>query len=250
MRKIFFVFVVMLWAVAGIRLIQNMNQEDEGQIVQAFNKTNCMDAESKVQASGQIVDGYKTKEEQIAILERIAKELGITGVYEFVEEKEDNRKTMKLYREAAQAETLLRIVSVENEISENIMETSQYVLIEIRFYDKLECAVLYKESLTKIMTDVGVDADVSLQFSGKLQGEVGSEERDSLVKQLLKSISGKICRQQEEAGVYTVYAYTDLVEKYQRISGKNVNVTLAVTYDESQDCTRLYLATPFIKEDY
>ena len=64
MRKIFFVFVALLWVVAGIQLIENLNQEDEGQIVQAFNKTNCMNAGSLVQASGQITDGYQTKEEQ------------------------------------------------------------------------------------------------------------------------------------------------------------------------------------------
>lgn len=250
MRKIFFVFVALLWIVAGIQLIQSLNKEDEGQIVQAFNKTNCMDATSKVQASGQIIDGYKTKEEQTKILEEVAQELGIKGNYEIMEEKEENRSTLKLYREAAQAETILRIISVENEISDHVMETVQYILAEVSLYEKLECAVLYKDSLETIMKDLGVNAEVSLQFSGELQGEISGEERDSLVSQLLKSISGKVCQKHEEAGLYTLYAYTDLVEDYQRISGKNINVMVVVTYDETKNHTTLYLSTPLMKEDY
>lgn len=250
MRKIFLVLVTLLWIVAGIQLIRNLNKEDEGQIVQAFNKTNCMGAESRVQASGQIIDGYKTKEEQTKILEKIARELGIKGSYEIGEEKEEKRSVVSLYREAAQAETSLRVISVENEISENIMETVQYLLVEIRLYDKLECAVLYKENLEKIMRGMGISAEISLQFSGELQGEVSREERDSLVDQLLKSISGKVCQKHEEAGLYTVYAYTELVDEYQRISGKNINVTIAVTYDETKNHTTLYLATPLMKDNY
>lgn len=250
MRKIFFVFVALLWVVAGIQLIENLNQEDEGQIVQAFNKTNCMNAGSLVQASGQITDGYQTKEEQIKILERIAQELGIKGSYEISEEKEAQRSEVSLYREAAQAETRLRVISVENEISDTIMETSQYLLVEIQLYDKLECAVLYKENLADILRGMGITADISLQFSGEMQGSVSQEERDSLVEHLLESISGKLCQKHEEAGVYTVYAYTDLVEEYQRINGRNINVTIAVTFDETKNRTKLYLATPLMKEDY
>ncbi|MCI8372477.1 MAG: hypothetical protein HFI75_08785 [Lachnospiraceae bacterium] len=250
MRKIFFVFVALLWVVAGIQLIENLNQEDEGQIVQAFNKTNCMNAGSLVQASGQITDGYQTKEEQIKILERIAQELGIKGSYEISEEKEAQRSEVSLYREAAQAETRLRVISVENEISDTIMETSQYLLVEIQLYDKLECAVLYKENLADILRGMGITADISLQFSGEMQGSISQEERDSLVEHLLESISGKVCQKHEEAGVYTVYAYTDLVEEYQRINGRNINVTIAVTFDETKNRTKLYLATPLMKEDY
>lgn len=250
MRKLFFVFVALLWIMAGIQLIQNLNREDEGQLVEAFNKTNCMAAKSSIVLSGELDKEYQTQEKQEQILRGIAEELGITGGCEITKEQDGTRMTLQLYKEAAHAETNLRIVSIENEISENVIEAAQYLLVEISLYDKLDCAVIYKENLEKMAAQMGMSAEVSLQFEGELPGEVKGQEREEIVEHLLESISAKIRQKHEEDGLYTVYAYTELAGKSQRIKGKDVNVNVAVTYDEQNQCTKLYLATPILKEDY
>lgn len=249
MRKLFFVLVAVLWVVAGIQVINSVNREDEEQIVEAFNKTNCMDAVSEVLAEGTLKD-YQTNEKQKETLEALAKQLGIESACDIREEQDGSRHILELYREAAQAQVTIRIVSVEAEQTQSVVDTTQYMTARILLYDDLECAVVYKQSLERAMQDCVEEPDVSLQFQGELQGRLTREERTALTGQLLEDISAKERRTNEDEGVYTTYAYTELAGNYEMIRGEAVNVTVAVTYDETAGRTRLYLATPVLKGDY
>lgn len=250
MRKIFFLFVAVLWIAAGVQLVQNLNREDEGQIVQAFNKTNCMNAMSKIQVSGSLNMEYRTIKEQREILMKIAKELGITGDYQIADKKDGAQTVVQFNKEAARAETMMKIVSVESEISDNVVETIQYLVVEIYLYDKLECAVPYKENLENVVKQYGITDNVTLQFTGDLAGRIEGRKQKEIAEQLIESISAKKKSEQEENGVYTVYAYTDIIGEAHKINGELVNVTVAINYNEEKNQTRLYLATPFLSEDY
>lgn len=250
MRKLFFIFVALLWVAAGIQLIQNLNKEDEEKIVEAFNQTNCMDAQSSVHVQAQLDDVYYTKKDQEGILRKIAEELGITGELEVEQESEPGRNVLSLSRKARKAQTILKIVSIENEPQENIIETVQYLFADIQLYDKLECAVLYKDNLERIIKQYDEEATVNVEFYGELPGRLQEKEKESLINQLLESISAKVREEHTSDDVYTVYAYTELVDEYEKIKGKTVNVSIAVTYDETNERTCLYLATPLLKGDY
>lgn len=250
MRKLFFVFVAFLWIAAGIQLIQNLNKEDEDKIVQAFNQTNCMDAQSMVKVQAQLDNVYHTRKEQEGILREIAEGIGITGDLELEQESEPGRTVLSLSRKAAQAQTILKIVSVENEPQEDVIETVQYLFAQIQLYDKLECAVLYKENLEKIIRKYDNEAAVNLEFYGEFPGFLQEKERESLVNHLLESISAKVKESHTSDDVYTIYAYTELVDDYEQIKGKMVNISMALTYDEANERTCLYLATPLLKSDY
>ena len=249
MRKLFFVLVAVLWIVAGIQVIQNVNRGDEEQIVEAFSRTNCMDANSEVLAEGSL-KGYRTHDKQVELLENVANKIGVESSWDITERQDGSRNILELSREAAQAHVVLRVICVESEEENAVVETSQYVTAQISLYDDLECAVLYKEELERALQEVMEEPKVSIQFYGELQGSLAKEERRSLINQLLEDLSAKERRSFEEEGVYTVYAYTELAKGYETIRGEKINVTVAVTYDEAAQRTRLYLATPVLKGDY
>lgn len=250
MRKLFFVFVALLWVVAGVRLTNSLNGKDEGQMVQAFNKTNCMNATSKIQVSGPLMAGYKTVTEQRKILEDLAAGLGITGKYTIEEQRDGVQTTLLFQKEAADAKTEMKVVTVEEEVSDHVVESIQYLVVEIILYDKLECAVFYKDHLEELVGEYGITQDVRLQFAGELSGNLQGDERDALVEQLLENISARIKSQREEGDTYTVYAYTDQIEHYQFVNGNRVNVSVTASYNEKTNQTELRLATPFLNEDY
>lgn len=250
MRKLFFVFVTVLWIAAGFQLILNLNEKEDEQIVEAFNGTNCMEAMSRISVNGKLQTEYLTKEDQKKMLEETALLLGLKGNYTVEEEVQDGRSVLFLTKEAASASVALRIVSVEEEVYENMISTTQYFIGEIELYDNLDCAVIYRENMEKALEQLQAEGQVNLEFSGRLPGELETEEKDALVEKLLKSISANTVRQQKGDGLYTVYAYTKIEEESQKVNGEKVNVNVAVTYDEEADCTRLYLAVPYLTQDY
>ena len=250
MRKLFFVFVGILWVAAGIQLIRNMNVENEEQIIEAFNNTNCMEAKSTVRSGGRLEGEYKTIQEHKEILENIATQIGLTKQYEITEQEEENKKWLSLSKKARNAQTLIKIITVESEITDGISEISQYIVGEIVLYDRMECAVLYKEKMEKIMASHNVSAHTSLEFEGMLAGKIQSAERAGIVNQLLDEISATVSREWKEEDMYVVYSYTDMMDDYNKINGRKVNVNVVMTYDEIQEMTRLYLATPVMEDNY
>ena len=248
MRKILFLLVALLWVAAGVQLIQNIYPEDEEQIVQAFRQTNCLDMESRVTAAMGL-DGYRTGNEQETMLRTIAGQLGVTGKCEVSMEAVSGKNVVELQRQAAKAQVVMRIVTIEEEKGEEI-SAKQYFKAEITLYDNPECALYYKTDLEKILASYEKDADIRLQFYGELPGSLTQKQRQDKLDELFDGISASVCRSYEDGNVYTVYAYSKSAGEYKWINGDKVNVNAAVTYDETRDSTCFYLAIPVIDGDY
>lgn len=248
MRKILFLLVAALWIVAGLQFIQNTDTGDEEEIVQAFRQTNCLDMEGSVTAVTEL-DGYRTVGEQEEMLKALAGQLGITAECEVSMDAVSGRNVVEICKEAAGADTALRIVTLEQE-NGNEISTKQYFRAEITVYDNVECALYYKKDLERILAEYGENADIRIELYGELPGSYETGERQDKIDELLDAISATACRSFEEGDVYTVYAYTRGVDGYKWINGDKVNVNAAVTYDEIKDCTCFYLAVPVIDGDY
>ena len=50
--------------------------------------------------------------------------------------------------------------------------------------------------------------------------------------------------------LYTVYAYTGLINDYVKSEGNKINVNIAFNYNEKKNKTNLYVATPILNQDY
>lgn len=248
MRKILFLLVAVLWIVAGIQMIQNIDAKEEEQIVQAFRQTDCPDMESSVTAEMEL-DGYRTQSEQETMLKDIAGQLGITSDCEVSMSAVSGRSVTELRRQAAGAEVFMRIVTLEQE-KETEISTKQYFHAEITVYDNLECTLYYKKDLEKILAEYAQNPVVRMKFYGELPGKPGKEECQNKIDELLDGISASVCRSFEDGNVYTVYGYTEWIDEYMWINGEKVNVNAAVTYDEIKNSTCFYLAVPVIDGDY
>lgn len=272
MRKFLFVFVAVLWVIAGVQLIENFNEGSEEEIVQAFNKTNCMEMEGKIQGSVKLTGSYRTRKEQEKILKDIAKEIGINDNY-VIEEKnnkdesniENNKEKKKisekklknteqtvlyLTKTAAQATTTIRFVTIEEWNGENTVEFNQYIMVDMVLYDQLECVVIYKNKLDDILSKYETDADVFMQFEGILYGKMKKYEKEQFVQGLMDEIEAEQVCKYDQDGLYTVYGYTDFVKEYTEVNGEEINVSVVVTYEEENQCSKVYLAIPFLHGDY
>ena len=60
----------------------------------------------------------------------------------------------------------------------------------------------------------------------------------------------KIAYENRKEDLFTVYAYSGLIEEYITVAGSKVNMQIAMSYDEKKDITFVYLATPFLNDGY
>ena len=50
--------------------------------------------------------------------------------------------------------------------------------------------------------------------------------------------------------IYTVYGYCGKIEEYVVFGSTKTNINVAITYDEQNNLTRVYMATPIISTEY
>lgn len=250
MRKIFLAFVTVLWILAGIQIIVNLNREDEQKLVEAFSQMNYAEAESKVEVCGSFDKDYMTPEEQEKLLVEIANEIGITKNYEINSSQEQNRKEVNFYKQAAKATTMMKIVTVENEVEDNLLQTEQYFILELNMQDSVESAVLYKQRIENILKDYPVDCDYTIDFDGSFDGRIELDEKNKITDQLLKDIDAEVVSENRKDELYTVYAYTGLIGDYRLVESERINVNVVMNYDESKDITHIHVVTPIMDDEY
>ena len=63
-------------------------------------------------------------------------------------------------------------------------------------------------------------------------------------------MGAKIVTEHRDMQLYTIYAYTTYVSDYVMQEDQAVNVNIAMRYNEEEDKTYVYVATPVLGLDY
>lgn len=83
-------------------------------------------------------------------------------------------------------------------------------------------------------------------FAGKLT----QREQKQAVKQYFHFFGAEKKRENTIEDMENVYGYTDKINDSTIVEGEKINFHIAFAYDEQENNTRIYLATPFLNTDY
>lgn len=250
MKKSMIWVVIILWVLAGAQFVFQITAKDEKQIIEAFHDIDFSSSVCEIEAYGEYQKEYLTREEQKELLKRIASKLGIESGYQLEEKSKENGSEVFLYKKAKRAETTLKLMTAEVRATENFIESRQYLSIEILLYDSIDSGFHYKDAVTEILKEEGISTKTVLNLKGSYQGKLSLEKKNELTDQLLSKVEGKTVIENRTDELFTVYAYTSLIPEFIYHDKKKVNLTVAVTFDEITNETKLYLATPVLEGSY
>lgn len=249
-RKIFMILIVLLWVVTGVMVVFELNKADEMEVVQVFSHINCQNLNGKYMAQGRLSGEYLTTTDQYQILENIANEIGITKNYEIVEDDSGNNRIVSLNKTSDSADIKIQIMTYEDEVEDNTFSTRQYLKLTLTMYKYVDEIMVLKNQIEKVLADSALDCNGNLQFEAEFGHELSMSQKNELAKNFLNKINAKTVSEQKDTDIYTVYAYTDLISDYKNVDGKAINVNLVFNYNEEDNITRFYMATPYLLEDY
>lgn len=89
-----------------------------------------------------------------------------------------------------------------------------------------------------------------MTFTGTYDGKLSIEERNKITDRFVKDLQANVVVEQRGDELYTVYAYTGLINDYVKSEGNKINVNIAFNYNEKKNKTNLYVATPILNQDY
>lgn len=250
MKKGMISIVVILWVLAGMQFIFQITAKDEKQIMEAFHDIDFSSSVCEIEAYGEYLKEYLTKQEQQELLKRIGKQLGIESGFQLEAKRTDGGSETLLYKKAKRAETTLKLITSEIQATDNFIESRQYLSIEILLYDSVDSGFYYKDKVEEILKEEGVSTKTVLNLKGSYPGRLNLDKKNELVDRLLSRVKAKTVIENRTDDLFTVYAYTALIPEYLYHEKKKVNLTVAVTFDETENTTKLYLATPVLEESY
>lgn len=248
-RRIFYVAAI-LWILAAIQIGVRYNIDREDKIVEAFNGIDFVKTQGNVEALVNYGSVYLEDGEKEKLVKDIAQKIGINDIYEYKLERNAQGTIATLSKSSQNAGTIIKLVTVETPKEDNVIELDQYIIVNLTLYNSIESAFSYKELIDKMFMDMKLKPEITVNFTGVYNGELDIVNRDVIVNQMLDEIDAKVMVENRTDELYSIYAYTSLVDDYTMVGKDKVNVNVGINYDETQNTTNFYLSTPIINEDY
>lgn len=247
-RKV--ILAVVLWVVAITRIIMyGSSGSAKETLVSAFNQIQLNEMSASIEAFGYYSDVYLSEKAKETFVKDIGYELGL-NYCDIYTDREGDIATTVLSKNGKYADTQIKLITREEKISENVLESHQYLLITIDLGSNLNAAVDYQKVLKELFSTMEIDGDVTVNLTGYQEGRADLALKSMITDQLIEQMDASIVAQNRTEELFTVYAYTDKVDDFIKVSGKKINLNISAYYDENDDRTYFYVATPIINTDY
>ncbi len=248
-NRTIWIAVIVLWAVVLLFFMGRQHFYEEEEIAEAFMQTPYNEVVSKVEASGRL-PGYLLEDEREKLVKEVANMLGISQPYSFEAHSSEGMQEVVLCKPAKNARTTITFQMKEGTSETLEREVTQYLSISVELFSAIDSAVNYKDMLERISSIYGLEGHTSLSFTGSMAGNLSLKERNALAEKMIDSISGKIVKEFRSEELFTIYGYSRRLKEYEEVGGEKLNFNLAIAYDEEKGMTQVYLATPYLMEDY
>ncbi len=238
--------VIVLWAVLTAVYMTNMGRARKVSISTAFTDSvegeEWCELDTYIEGYGKFGVCYLTQEEKKRLVENIASALGITSSYGLATVCEDEVNTTVLSKESVNGSVTIKAITQEPQ--------TQYVYVNITVYNNIDCAVSYRELVEGMFDAMGIQGNVNMNLVGSLEGALNRTEKNELADGLLDRLGAKVVTENRDNDIFTIYAYSKGAGSYITIGGNKINMNIAIGYDEEQDRTKVYLASPINSLDY
>ena len=95
-----------------------------------------------------------------------------------------------------------------------------------------------------VCEEYGIDCVVNVCLKGAVDGRIDITDRKNLCNELLKQLKAKEIQSRKTMDMFVVYAYDRSEKDYVMLGKKKINVNISMEYDEAEDKTIVYMASP------
>ncbi len=251
MKKRTIYIVGILWIVALSQIVVNEIFTKDDIVIDAFNSTQSDVLESSIDVWGDLGNLFISESEKETIIKNIAKSLGLDDKYTLETTFAGENMETTLTKRSKNATTIIKIVTIYPEDNKKLGIFEQHILVNLTLNGNSDSVIIYKKLIESQLKSLNLkEQEIILNFSGNYDGKLTIEEKELIFNKLLKILQAQVVIDDKTEELYTVYAYTGLINDYVTSNNKRINVHMVLAYDEKKDKTVLYLSTPIINSDY
>lgn len=239
-----------LWVAVGTQIIMNRVFKEEVQITEAFVKSDTEEMQSSIEVVAEYKSSFLQEEAIKDIIYNLADAIGLVIDDDVTILEEDSRSEYYYYKQAKKAATEIKVISLEQE-EDSSTNIRNYIIVRLSISDGIQSIDKYKKQLENALNEIGVQSkQITLKYEGNREGSLTTKQKQEISKLLVNELQGEIALEYDEGDLYTVYAYTGMLNEYVTTMGNKINVQIAITYNESINKTKIMLATPILNENW
>jgi hypothetical protein len=239
-----------LWLAVVTQIGVNHLFRKDFQITEAFVKSDMQVMNSSIE----IVAEYKmttiNEKDKREVIANIANAIGLVIDKDITLIKDGIRTEYSFTKKAKEAESEIKVISIEHKEQKGT-EMKHYIIVRLNVSHSIQNIDAYKNIVEETLTKMGIEnKQITMQFTGNLDGVRSEEEKEQIAESLVKKLQGKIAMDYKEGDLYTVYAYSGLINEYIISMDTKVNIQIAISYNELTNKTRVVLATPILNQSW
>lgn len=245
--RLLWVLIAAVWLFVILKALVGAFFEKNTSLVSAFSGTNPEEMSATVEVTAEYTGNFLEKKQ---ILSNIAEQIRLDITEEVSVIKTAKRQEVSYIKEAKSANTELRVISLLEETQEGNVE-KQYVYAKIMLKNSVEPILTYKNLLEEVMEELGCfNISTTIQLVGDYSGYLTLDRRNEVTDKILGALGANVVYEHRQQELYTVYAYTASLDNYITVEGKKINVHVAMSQDEDNYQTVLYLASPILPDTW
>ncbi len=87
-------------------------------------------------------------------------------------------------------------------------------------------------------------------LKGTISGKLTTAQKHQIVQNMFGYEGGNCLYEKETDGYYVAYGFTSGIPMLKQVAGMNINMNIAITYDETEDKSVVYFGVPVIRGDF
>ena len=248
--KVTLYMAAVLWVAVVTQAIVNQAFQEEIQITEAFIKSETQEMQSTLE----IIAEYNSevlKEKDIKnLIFELANSIGLKVDDEITVWEEDGKREYFFFKQAKQATTKIKIVSIAPDEGKTI-NGKNYIIVQLSILKGIQSIDRYKKSLEDKLAKLGVvNKQLTLKYEGCRDGDLTSVQKHEMAALLVDELQGEIALEYDEGDLYTVYAYTGMLNEYVTSLGNKINIQIVITYNELTNKSKIEMATPMLNDSW
>lgn len=248
-RKILIVVILFLGLILADRVFTENIKYGGEELVEAFGNTKFRIEDTELNVWGEYIPKYMKKEEMAEVVENVALKLGIKEYHEdFVDVKD--KKVYTIEKSSKDAHTKIQLVEIVESTDNGTFKARNYLTISIKLYDKYKSIGYYENRLVKLYDQMEIVPTKGLIITASQYGEVSIEVAQEVMEGIVLALKGEVKSIVALDEVNSVYGYSKYMEDFVVANGERINMDLAISYNEKEEKTYLYVATPVITFEY
>lgn len=240
-----------LWIAVIMQVAMNQFVYKDNSILEAFVSTNPDASSFELEMAADYGSGYLSEADKEELIIYIAKEMGLQLDQDITVNRKDGSSEVYTSKVSKNAETTIKIVSMEQKDSEGLTENKHYLFVRLKLLKNLESILNYRALLENVFDGLNAkNIQTTMQLNSNYRGKLSLEEMNAIADGIIKDLQGTVAYANRKEDLFTVYAYSGLLKEYITSGGTKINIHVAINYDETTDKTNVYLGTPVINEGY